>query len=77
MTTKYSNDGKTYTSGGITYEASSGRAINTDGEYLTNVKKREEARKNYIDSIDYNDTGGLPSSLRYPYAMIDLSLIHI
>ena len=71
MTTKYSNDGKTYTSGGITYEASSGRAINTDGEYLTNVKKREEARKNYIDSIDYNDTGGLPSSLRYPYAMID------
>ena len=44
MATKYSNDGKTYTSGGITYEVSSGRAINTDGEYLTNVKKREERK---------------------------------
>ena len=31
------------------------------------AKKREE----YINSIDYNDTGGLPANLRYPYAMID------
>ena len=41
------------------------------------AKKREEKREEYINSIDYNDTGGLPANLRYPYAMIDLSLIHI
>ena len=32
------------------------------------AKKRREA---YLDSVDYNDTGGLPANLRYPYAMID------
>ena len=35
------------------------------------AKKREEKREEYINSIDYNDTGGLPANLRYPYAMID------
>jgi hypothetical protein len=41
----------------------------TLGEYQDeqSAKKREE----YINSIDYNDTGGLPANLRYPYAMID------
>jgi hypothetical protein len=41
----------------------------TLGEYEAeqSAKKREE----YINSIDYNDTGGLPANLRYPYAMID------
>ena len=31
-----------------------------------NAKKREE----YLKSIDYNDTGGLPGKLRYPYSAI-------
>ena len=71
MTTQYSTDGKTYTSGGVTYETSSGRAIDaTSGEYLTNIKKREE----FTSSIDYNDTGGLPTNLRYPYARIENSM---
>ena len=41
----------------------------TLGQYQDeqSAKKREE----YINSIDYNDTGGLPANLRYPYAMID------
>ena len=34
---------------------------------IASAKKREE----YTNSIDYNDTGGLPANLRYPYAMID------
>ena len=72
MATTYSKDGKTYTSGGITYDVSSGQAIDpTSGEKLINIKKREEARKRKIDSINYEDTGGLPKNLRYPYARIE------
>ena len=72
MTSTYSKDGKTYTSGGITYDVSSGRAIDpSSGEFLTNIKKREERRKRVIDSINYGDTGGLPKNLRYPYARIE------
>ena len=72
MATTYSKDGKTYTSGGITYDMSSGQAIDpTSGEKLINIKKREEARKRKIDSINYEDTGGLPKNLRYPYARIE------
>ena len=44
MATTYSDDGKTYTSGGITYDMSSGRAINSEGEYLTEVKKRQQVK---------------------------------
>ena len=41
-----------------------------DQEYVANVKKREEQRKNDLEA-SYSDTGGLPANLRYPYAMID------
>ena len=51
--------------GGITKEGEKQAAANR-AEF--NAKKRREA---YLDSIDYNDTGGLPANLRYPYAMID------
>ena len=71
MSTRYSEDGKTYTSGGVTYDIASGRAIDSSGEFLTNVKKRKEARQKYLDTIDYGDTGGLPKNLRYPYARIE------
>ena len=51
--------------GGIT-EAGKKQAEANKAEF--HAKKRREA---YLDSIDYNDTGGLPASLRYPYSMID------
>ena len=71
MTTQYSADRKTYTTGGVTYDSASGRAIDpVSGDFLTNIKKREE----FISSIDYNDTGGLPTNLRYPYARIENSM---
>ena len=58
MATTYSDDGKTYTSGGITYDMSSGRAINSEGEYLTEVKKRQQVKDK--DGVnDYDTTGGL------------------
>lgn len=41
-----------------------------DQEYVANVKKREEQRKNDLES-SYSDTGGLPKNLRYPYARIE------
>ena len=51
--------------GGIT-EAGKKQADANKAEF--HAKKRREA---YLDSIDYNDTGGLPANLRYPYSMID------
>ena len=51
--------------GGIT-EAGKKQAEANKAEF--HAKKRREA---YLDSIDYNDTGGLPANLRYPYSMID------
>ena len=41
-----------------------------DQEYVANVKKREEQRKNDLEA-SYSDTGGLPKNLRYPYARIE------
>ena len=68
MATVYSKDGSTYTTGGITYDTASGRAINpTTGEFLTDVKKREEL----IKKDNYSPTGGLPTTLRYPNTALD------
>ena len=50
--------------GGITKEGQKQAAANK-AEF--NAKKRREA---YLKSIDYNDTGGLPANLRYPYSAI-------
>ena len=41
-----------------------------DQKEVANIKKKEEQRKNDLES-SYSDTGGLPANLRYPYAMID------
>ena len=73
MTTQYSTDGKTYTTGGITYDTASGQAIDANsGEKLINIKKREERQKRLEKG--YSDTGGLPTNLRYPYARIENSM---
>ena len=73
MATTYSDDGKTYTSGGITYDMSSGRAINSEGKYLTEVKKRQQVKDK--DGVnDYDTTGGLPPTLRYPNTALDNSM---
>ena len=73
MTTVYSKDGSTYTTGGITYDSASGQAIDaTSGEKLINIKKREERQKRLEKG--YSDTGGLPANLRYPYARIENSM---
>ena len=37
MATVYSDDGKTYTTGGITYDVSSGRPVTSDGGFLLDL----------------------------------------
>ena len=39
-------------------------------DFPTLAQKNAKRREEYINSIDYNDTGGLPRKLRYPYSAI-------
>ena len=42
MSTVYSKDGSTYTTGGITYDASTGRPVTPDGGFLLEAEKKSE-----------------------------------
>ena len=45
MSTVYSKDGSTYTTGGITYDASTGRPVTPDGGFLLEAEKKSEVNK--------------------------------
>ena len=45
MSTVYSKDGSTYTTGGITYDASTGRPVTPDGGFLLEAEKKSEINK--------------------------------
>ena len=40
MSTVYSKDGSTYTTGGITYDTSTGRPVTTDGGFFIRSGKK-------------------------------------
>lgn len=42
MSTEYSKDGSTYTTGGITYDTSTGRPVTADGGFLLEAEKKSE-----------------------------------
>ena len=45
MSTEYSKDGSTYTTGGITYDTSTGRPVTSDGGFLLEAEKKSEINK--------------------------------
>ena len=45
MSTVYSKDGSTYTTGGITYDTSTGRPVTTDGGFLLEAEKKSVINK--------------------------------
>ena len=42
MSTEYSKDGSTYTTGGVTYDTSTGRPVTADGGFLLEAEKKSE-----------------------------------
>jgi len=65
MSTEYSKDGSTYTTGGITYDTSTGRPVTSDGGFLLEAEKKSEINKATIGqaSAKSQRRGGV---LRYP-----------
>ena len=66
MSTVYSKDGSTYTTGGITYDTSTGRPITPDGGFLLEAEKKSEinnATKGQTPAKKSLRRGGI---LRYP-----------
>ena len=71
MSTVYSDDGSTYTTGGITYESSTGRAIDTtSGKYLTDIEKPNKTVDNTIKETSSNSNikSYKKKTLSYPIA---------
>ena len=65
MSTVYSKDGSTYTTGGITYDTSTGRPVTSDGGFLLEAEKKSEINKATIgqSTAKTQRRGGV---LRYP-----------
>ena len=65
MSTVYSKDGSTYTTGGITYDASTGRPVTPDGGFLLEAEKKSEINNSTKGqaSAKSQRRGGV---LRYP-----------
>ena len=65
MSTEYSKDGSTYTTGGITYDTSTGRPVTSDGGFLLEAEKKSEINKATIgqSTAKTQRRGGV---LRYP-----------
>ena len=55
MATVYSEDGSTYTSGGITYESSTGRPITEDGGYLLAQEQADADFQYRIDNTESSE----------------------
>ena len=68
MATVYSKDGKTYTSGGLTYDASSGRPITSDGGFLLDQENNAVASTNKETSSNNNADGHKTKLFTYPVA---------
>ena len=45
--------------------------ITEAGKKQAEANRAAKKRQDYIDTIDYDDRGGLPKSLRYPYSAIE------
>ena len=68
MATVYSKDGSTYTTGGITYDASSGRPITSDGGFLLDQENNAIASTNKETSSSNNADGHKTKLFTYPVA---------
>ena len=68
MATVYSKDGSTYTTGGITYDASSGRPITSDGGFLLDQENKTFASTNKETSSNNNADGHKTKLFTYPVA---------
>ena len=68
MATVYSKDGSTYTTGGITYDASSGRPITSDGGFLLDQENNAIASTNKATSSSNNADGHKTKLFTYPVA---------
>ncbi len=68
MATVYSKDGSTYTTGGITYDASSGRPITSDGGFLLDQENKTFASTNKETSNNNNADGHKTKLFTYPVA---------
>ena len=68
MSTIYSDDGKTYTTGGLTYDASSGRPITSDGGFLLDQENKTFASTNKETSNNNNADGHKTKLFTYPVA---------
>ena len=55
MATVYSDDGSTYTSGGITYESSTGRPITEDGGYLLAQEQADADFQYFLDNTESSE----------------------
>ena len=51
MSTVYSKDGSTYTTGGITYDTSTGRPVTPDGGFLLEAENIIVRKKRLITTI--------------------------
>ena len=68
MATVYSKDGSTYTTGGITYDAASGRPITSDGGFLLDQENKTFASTNKETSSNNNADGHKTKLFTYPVA---------
>ena len=68
MSTVYSDDGKTYTTGGITYDASSGRPITSDGTFLLDRENKTVDNTGKETSSNNNQKGVKKKTFSYPLA---------
>ena len=68
MATVYSKDGSTYTTGGITYDAASGRPITSDGGFLLDQENKTFASTNKETSNNNNADGHKTKLFTYPVA---------
>ena len=68
MSTVYSDDGKTYTTGGITYDASSGRPITSDGTFLLDRENKTVDNTGKETSSNNNQKGVKKKTYSYPLA---------
>ena len=68
MSTVYSNDGKTYTTGGITYDVSSGRPVTSDGGFLLDQENKTVDNTIKETSSNNNQKGVKKKTFSYPLA---------
>ena len=68
MATVYSDDGKTYTTGGITYDVSSGRPVTSDGGFLLDQENKTVDNTKKETSSNNSQKSYKKKTLSYPLA---------